>query len=131
MHVDARRPRSRWLLVQTPPAAIPQPTEADFAIANFQVRVRRDTAAAEDPLPDLGHAEEGRAGGRPERGARDARHRRDGRRSSSGRTFAGELFGPGQPLDATQFYIIAPDDIGHGKSSKPSDGLRAKFPQYG
>lgn len=48
-----------------------------------------------------------------------------------GRNFAGELFGPGQPLDAAQFYIILPDDIGHGGSSKPSDGLRAKFPRYG
>jgi homoserine O-acetyltransferase len=48
-----------------------------------------------------------------------------------GRNFAGELFGPGQPLDAAKYYIILPDDIGHGGSSKPSDGLRAKFPRYG
>jgi homoserine O-acetyltransferase/O-succinyltransferase len=48
-----------------------------------------------------------------------------------GRTFAGELFMPGEPLDVTQYYVILPDDIGHGKSSKPSDGLRAKFPKYG
>ena len=46
-------------------------------------------------------------------------------------TFAGELFGAGQPLDANEHYIILPDGIGHGKSSKPSDGLRARFPQYG
>ncbi len=45
--------------------------------------------------------------------------------------FAGELFGMGQPLDATRYFIVLPDGIGHGKSSKPSDGLRAKFPQYG
>jgi len=45
--------------------------------------------------------------------------------------FAGELFGPGQPLDATKFFIVLPDGIGHGKSSKPSDGLHAKFPRYG
>ena len=45
--------------------------------------------------------------------------------------FAGELFGPGQPLDTTKFFIVLPDDIGHGKSSKPSDGMRAKFPRYG
>ena len=45
--------------------------------------------------------------------------------------FAGELFGNGQPLDATKFFIVLPDGIGHGKSSKPSDGLRAKFPRYG
>jgi len=44
--------------------------------------------------------------------------------------FAGELFGPGQPLDASKYYIILPDSIGHGKSAKPSDGLRAKFPLY-
>jgi homoserine O-acetyltransferase len=45
-------------------------------------------------------------------------------------TFAGELFGPGQPLDATKYYIIIPDALGHGKSSKPSDGLKTKFPKY-
>ena len=45
--------------------------------------------------------------------------------------FAGELFGDGQPLDATKFFIVLPDGIGHGKSSKPSYGLRAKFPRYG
>ncbi len=44
--------------------------------------------------------------------------------------FAGELFGPGQPLDASRYYIILPDAIGTGKSSKPSDGLRASFPKY-
>ena len=49
----------------------------------------------------------------------------------TGSNFAGELFGPGQPLDATKYFIILPDDIGHGGSSKPSDGLRAKFPRYG
>jgi homoserine O-acetyltransferase/O-succinyltransferase len=45
--------------------------------------------------------------------------------------FAGELFGPGQPLDAARYFIVLPDGIGHGKSSKPSDGLHAKFPHYG
>jgi homoserine O-acetyltransferase len=44
--------------------------------------------------------------------------------------FAGELFGPGQPLDAAKHYIILPDSLGAGKSSKPSDGLRTKFPKY-
>ena len=44
--------------------------------------------------------------------------------------FAGMLFGPGQPLDATRYYIIIPDTLGHGKSSKPSDGLRTRFPKY-
>ncbi len=44
--------------------------------------------------------------------------------------FAGQLFGPGQLLDATRYFIILPDGVGHGKSSKPSDGLHAHFPQY-
>jgi len=44
--------------------------------------------------------------------------------------FGGELFGPGQPLDASKYYIISTDGIGVGQSSKPSDGLRAKFPEY-
>jgi homoserine O-acetyltransferase len=44
--------------------------------------------------------------------------------------FAGVLFGPGQLLDATKYFIILPDNIGHGKSSKPSDGMHARFPHY-
>lgn len=44
--------------------------------------------------------------------------------------FADVLFGPGQPLDTTRYFLIFPDDIGHGDSSKPSDGLRMKFPRY-
>ncbi|CAN5913910.1 alpha/beta fold hydrolase [soil metagenome] len=45
-------------------------------------------------------------------------------------SFANELFGGGQPLDTTRYYIILPDGIGHGLSSKPSDGLHARFPHY-
>lgn len=45
--------------------------------------------------------------------------------------FAKELYGPGQLLDTTKYFLILPDNIGHGKSSKPSDGLRMKFPKYG
>jgi homoserine O-acetyltransferase len=44
--------------------------------------------------------------------------------------FAGVLYGPGAPLDTTRFYVILPDGIGHGRSSKPSDGLRMRFPRY-
>jgi homoserine O-acetyltransferase/O-succinyltransferase len=47
-----------------------------------------------------------------------------------GQAFAGELFGAGQPLDATKYFIIIPDAIGTGKSTKPSDGLKANFPKY-
>lgn len=45
-------------------------------------------------------------------------------------TFAGRLFGPGQPLDARRYYIILPDGIGHGRSSRPSEGMHARFPRY-
>ena len=45
--------------------------------------------------------------------------------------FAGELFGPGQPLDAGEYFIVLPDAIGHGRSSRPSDGLHARFPRFG
>jgi homoserine O-acetyltransferase len=45
-------------------------------------------------------------------------------------SFAGELFGAGQPLDASKYYIIIPDGIGHGKSSRPSDGMKTSFPKY-
>ena len=44
--------------------------------------------------------------------------------------FAGELFGPGQPLDAKRYYLILPDAIGAGKSARPSDGMRTRFPRY-
>ncbi len=47
-----------------------------------------------------------------------------------GKAFGGELFGPGQPLDASRYYVILPDALGIGKSTRPSDGLRAKFPRY-
>jgi homoserine O-acetyltransferase len=46
------------------------------------------------------------------------------------RGFAGELFGPGQLLDTAQYYVILPDGIGHGQSSKPSDGMHPRFPHY-
>jgi homoserine O-acetyltransferase/O-succinyltransferase len=50
--------------------------------------------------------------------------------SMLGPNFAGEMYGSGQPLDAKKYYIVIPDSIGHGRSSKPSDGPRTKFPQY-
>ena len=46
------------------------------------------------------------------------------------RNFAGELFGPGQLIDTSRYYVILPDGIGHGRSSKPSDGMHARFPRY-
>lgn len=51
-------------------------------------------------------------------------------KSQLGPTFAGVLFGKGQPFDAEKYYIVIPDALGHGKSTKPSDGLKTKFPHY-
>ncbi|MFL5340605.1 MAG: alpha/beta fold hydrolase [Gemmataceae bacterium] len=53
------------------------------------------------------------------------------RKGGAGDLFAAELFGPGQPLDTTKYYIVLPDNLGHGRSTKPSDGLHARFPKYG
>src|SRR5512143_1434179 len=112
-------------LTQAQPAAIPTPTEADFAIRNFQF-------TSGETLPEVRiHY---RTYGKPQKDAQGivrnavlVMHGTGGTGAQFvGRGFAGELFGPGQLLDAAKYYIILPDDIGHGKSSKPSDGLHAK-----
>jgi homoserine O-acetyltransferase len=53
------------------------------------------------------------------------------RKGGAGDLFAAELFGAGQPLDATRYFIILPDNLGHGRSTKPSHGLHGRFPRYG
>lgn len=116
------------LLAQAP--AVPAPTEGDFVIKDF-------TFTSGETLPEL--RMHYRTYGKPQRDANDRvtnavliMHGTGGTGAQFVRdAFAGELFGPGQPLDASRYYIILPDDIGHGRSSKPSDGLRAKFPRYG
>jgi homoserine O-acetyltransferase/O-succinyltransferase len=115
-------------------ASVPQPerpavTEGDFVLRNFRF-------VSGEVLPELRlHY---RTLGKPQKDAsgrvRNAvliMHGTGGTGAQfMGANFAGELFGRGQPLDAEQFYLILPDDIGHGGSSKPSDGLRARFPRY-
>ncbi len=111
-------------------ADYPAPIEADCVIHEFQF-------ASGDSLPELRiHY---RTLGKPEKDAqgrtRNAILITHGTTGSGAQfirpEFAGELFGPGQPLDVTKYFIVLPDGIGHGKSSKPSDGMRAKFPRYG
>ena len=110
------------------PAALPV-TEGDFIVRNFRF-------ASGEVLPELRlHY---RTLGTPRKDAsgivRNAvliMHGTGGTGAQFlGANFAGELFGPGQPLDVERYFVILPDDIGHGKSSKPSDGLRARFPRY-
>jgi homoserine O-acetyltransferase/O-succinyltransferase len=111
-------------------ADYPTPTEGDFTIRNFKF-------ASGESLPELRlHY---RTLGKPEKDAQGKTmnavlimHGTTGSGAQFIRPeFANELFGKDQPLDATKFFIILPDGIGHGKSSKPSDGLHAKFPRYG
>jgi len=111
-------------------AEYPAPTEADYSIREFKF-------ASGETVPQLRiHY---RTLGKPDRDAQGRTgnailimHGTTGSGAQFIRPeFAGELFGKGQPLDATKFYIVMPDGIGHGKSSKPSDGLHAKFPRYG
>jgi homoserine O-acetyltransferase len=112
-------------------ADYPTPTEGDFTIRNFKF-------ASGESLPELRlHY---RTLGKPEKDAQgktmNAVLIMHGTTGSGAQfvprpEFANELFGKDQPLDATKFFIILPDGIGHGKSSKPSDGLHAKFPRYG
>ena len=111
-------------------AQIPPSTEGDFVLRDFKF-------ASGESLPELRlHYT---TLGKP---ARDASGRTTNAvlvlhgTGGSGRgflseTFAGGLFAKGKPLDAERYFIVLPDGIGHGKSSKPSDGLRARFPRYG
>ncbi|MFN2476180.1 MAG: alpha/beta fold hydrolase [Chthoniobacterales bacterium] len=111
-------------------ADYPTPAEADFVLHDFRF-------ASGETLPEL-HVHY-RSLGKPvkdDKGVvRNAVLITHGTTGSGAQfirpEFAGELFGAGQPLDATKFFIVLPDGIGHGRSSKPSDGLHAKFPRYG
>jgi homoserine O-acetyltransferase/O-succinyltransferase len=125
------------LLVATPVRAddFPEPKPGDFALQNFvfasgerlsEVKmhyrtlgqpVRNDKGVVTNAVLVL-HGTGGEGGSLVGKGL-------------PGKMFAGELFGKGQLLDATRYYIILPDNLGHGLSSKPSDGLRGKFPKYG
>jgi homoserine O-acetyltransferase/O-succinyltransferase len=111
-------------------ANYPAPTEGDYVLKNFKF-------ASDETLPELKiHY---RTLGKPEKDAQgrttNAVLITHGTTGSGGQfirpEFSGELFGKDQPLNATKFFIVLPDGIGHGKSSKPSDGMRAKFPRYG
>jgi homoserine O-acetyltransferase/O-succinyltransferase len=111
-------------------ADYPSPTESDYTIRDFKF-------ASGETLPELRlHY---RTLGKPEKDAQGKTtnavlimHGTTGSGAQFIRPeFAGELFGKDQPFDATKFFIVLPDGIGHGKSSKPSDGMHAKFPRYG
>lgn len=116
---------------QTPPQpATPAVTEADFVVRNYQFRSGESLPEVRLHYRTLGSPRKDAAG--RVTNAVLIGHGTGGTGSQFlSRNFAGQLFGPGQPLDATQFFIVLPDNVGHGGSSKPSDGLRTKFPRYG
>ena len=111
-------------------ADIPPVTEADCIIPNFHFR-------SGETLPEL--RMHYRTLGKPRadekgvvRNAVIIMHGTTGNGANFMRKeFAGVLFGKGQLLDAEKYFLILPDGIGHGHSSKPSDGLHARFPAYG
>jgi homoserine O-acetyltransferase len=111
-------------------ADYPAPAESDYAIRDFKF-------TSGETLPELRihYRTLGKADKDPQGKTTNAVLIMHGTTGSGAQfirpEFAGELFGDGQPLDAAKFFIVLPDGIGHGKSSKPSDGLRAKFPRYG
>jgi homoserine O-acetyltransferase len=119
-----------FALLQGAQTAIPQPTQGDYVIRDFHF-------ASGETLPELRiHY---RTYGTPRTDAQGivrnavlVMHGTGGTGAQfTGASFAGELFGPGQLLDVTRYYVVLPDDIGHGGSSKPSNGLHARFPHYG
>jgi homoserine O-acetyltransferase len=118
---------SAW--TAAPAASYPAPAEGDFVVRDFHF-------ASGESLPQLRihYRTFGQPRADPHGVVRNAvliMHGTGGSGASLVREeFAGALFGPGQPLDATRFFIVLPDGIGHGKSSKPSDGLHAHFPHY-
>ena len=111
-------------------ADYPTPTESDYLIRDFKFTSGESLPELRLHYRTLGKLEKDAQGQ-----ARNAVLVTHGTTGSGGQfmrpEFAGELFGPNQPLDVNKYFVILPDGIGHGKSSKPSDGLRAKFPHYG
>jgi homoserine O-acetyltransferase len=111
-------------------ASFPSQTERDFVITNFQFHSGQTLPELRMHYATFGKIE--RDGNGVVRNAILILHGTTGSCGQFlGPEFAGELFGPGQPLDVSKYFVIIPDGIGHGRSSKPSDGLRAKFPNYG
>jgi homoserine O-acetyltransferase len=110
--------------------AYPAPAQADYAIRDFKFASGERLPALRIHYRSLGHLER-RADGT----AANAVLILHGTGGSGANFivpyFAGELFGPGQPLDAATHFIVIPDGIGHGGSAKPSDGMHARFPAYG
>jgi len=113
----------------SPTPNYPKPVEGDYVINNFKFRSGETLPELNMHYRTIGTLKTDSAG--KAQNAVLIGHGTGGAGSSLlNPAFANVLFGPGQLLDTTKYFIILPDGIGHGKSSKPSDGLHAKFPRY-
>ncbi|MBS0577626.1 MAG: alpha/beta fold hydrolase [Proteobacteria bacterium] len=111
-------------------AAYPQPVEADFTMKDFRFASGESLPQVRIHYRTLGAIRTDAHG--IVRNAVLIMHGTTGSGANLiNDQFAGELFAAGMPLDATRYFLILPDGIGHGRSSKPSDGLHARFPHYG
>ena len=107
-----------------------QPTEADYNISNFTFKSREKLTDLRLHYTTLGHPSRDAITGHVNNAVIVMHGTGGSGRQFLGEAFGGILFGKGQLLDSSRYYIILPDAIGHGKSSKPSDGLHAQFPHY-
>jgi homoserine O-acetyltransferase len=113
----------------SPAANYPIPLEGDFVLPNFRFQSGETLPELKLHYRTIGTAQKNGAG--VVSNAVLVLHGTGGSgRSLLRESFADALFGPGKLLDATRYYIILPDGIGHGRSSKPRDGLHARFPHY-
>ncbi len=114
---------------QPAPAQFPAPVEADFVARDFRFADGETLPQLKLHYRTIGTARRDASG--TVRNAVLILHGTGGTGAGFlSRTFGGELFGSGQLLDAARYFIILPDGIGHGGSSKPSDGLHTRFPNY-
>src|SRR5581483_8057148 len=110
-------------------AQIAKPSEADFVVSNFHFRSGETLPELKLHYATYGHpALDGK--GRVTNAVLVLHGTTGSGQQFTGERFAGVLFGPGQLLDASKYFLILPDNIGHGRSTKPSDGLHMKFPHY-
>jgi homoserine O-acetyltransferase len=113
----------------TGPVTWPQPQEGNYVVHNFHFRSGETMAEVRLHYMTLGTPRKD-ASGRTDNAVLILHGTTGSGQGFLRPIFAGELFGPGQLLDAKKYFIILPDNIGHGKSSKPSDGMRMHFPKY-
>jgi homoserine O-acetyltransferase len=117
------------LAVAARAADYPAPTPGNFVVKDFQFKSGEKLAEVKLHYYTLGTPQKDASG--KVRNAVLILHGTGGTgRQFLSPNFAGVLFGPGQLLDATKYFIVLPDNVGHGESSKPSDGMHMRFPHY-